>query len=419
MTSHDEQRLSDALRRQAASQDPHLLTLDDVTSRAGSIRRRRVAAGAVAAAAVVAIVVPTAMLATDRRTDSTPPPATSTPTATPTGGATPTAKDPVTPNGKPVRVAIDGDLPRGAAPAVPVVVQGMVIAPDGSKVDFGADVPYFAPVGDGYAAIVRQEGTDAGRFEVRGGDGSVLSSAPALVSGLAVTRDHSAVAYVGTDQKIHTWSASDGDLVFSDKLPDVILAGMANTQEGTCKEPVPEGPGCTVFFSKGAGGAGYAESHGITDDIPGWTKLNDVNDLVVAGQTKSLPEGSCNKVEDESAPRVIWQTCKASPIDLSPSNAYVTALPAYYEGLCCSTYSVYDVAAGAKVLDVEVRADADRMGYVPVMGWEDDGHVLAGAYTQGGWRLVRVGLDGTAELADVGELPSTDIGEVPVHLPVG
>ena len=47
MTSHDEQRLSDALRRQAEHQDPTLLTLDDVTSRARGIRRRRVGTRAI------------------------------------------------------------------------------------------------------------------------------------------------------------------------------------------------------------------------------------------------------------------------------------------------------------------------------------------------------------------------------------
>ncbi len=424
MTSHDEQRLSDALRRQAESADPHLLSLDDVTSRAGSIRRRRVASGIVAAAAVVAVVVPTAMIATDRATNSDPPVATNTPSPSITQDVTidPSPTDTVTPTGRLVTVPIGGDLPTGDAPQIPISIQNTVLTTDGTRVDFGQEVTYFAQVGDAYAAILRTEGTDEATFEVRTADGSVVTTAPANIDGaLAVTPDGTAVAYVGTDQRIHTWTDADGDLTFSEELRDIQLAGMTNAEAGTCKEPEPEGPGCTVVFSKGGqdGGAGYADSHGLEDDIPGFTKITDANDGVFAGQNRYFDEGSCNEVRLGVSGSALWKTCDASPITLSPSNEYVTALPGYYEGMCCSSYSVFDVAAGKKLLEITVQSDAENMGYIPVLGWEDDTHVLAMAFTGDEWRVVRVGLDGKAELAAVDDLPTTDLGEVPVRTPVG
>jgi hypothetical protein len=419
MTSHDEQRLSDALRRQAESTDPHLLTLDDVTGRARGIRRRRMAAGVVAAAAVVAVVVPTALVAADRDDRSTPDRfATQTPNAT--ASLDPTQTPTATPPRRAVEVPIGGDLSVGAAPAVPISIQGSVLTTAGQRIEFGDELTYFAQVGEAYAGIVRTSDTGEAEFQVRTADGEVVTKAPANVDGaLTVTPDRTAVAYVGTDQRIHTWTDSDNDLTFSAELPNIRLVGMTNAEPGTCKEPEPEGPGCTVVFARGEGGAGYATSHGIVDDIAGFTTVNDANDGVLAGQNRSTTEGSCNEVRLGFDGKALWKTCNASPINLSPGNEHVTALPAYFDGMCCSTYSVFDVAAGKKVLEVTVESNRQNPGYIPMMGWEDDTHLLAIAYTGKEWRVVRVGLDGSAEIADAGKLPTTDLGEVPVRTPVG
>jgi hypothetical protein len=420
MTSHDEQRLSDALRRQAATQDPHLLSLDDVTSRAGSIRRRRVATGIVAAAAVVAVVVPTALVAADNRDSSTPPPvATSTPTPSVTEDVAPdpSPTTPVTPARRHQDVSVLGDLPTGAAPRILVRVGSEALLPDGTRVKVGSDAVYAAYVGGSVVTVERSDGSDQAMFRVRSLDGKVAYENPADVDGaLSVTPDRTAAAYVGTDRRIHTWSPSDGDLTFSRPLADIQLGPMAGS--GSCKEQAPEGGGCMVLFSRGRGGAGYATSHGIVDDVPGFLGIDGSSGREYAGQTKSLPDGSCSEVRRSDTGRLTAATCDHTLGSFSPDGAYLSGGPAYLDGPCCVSRDVLDAADLSSVLTL-TSTGGNRSAYIAEMGWEDDSHVLATVFDGTAWRIVRVGLDGSAELADAGEMPAGDVGEVPVRLAAG
>ncbi len=85
MTPHEDDVLARALRGQVDGMTEAPLTFDDVTGRAGVIRRRRrlaVATGVVAA--VAAVVIPTAVLSGgDLNRSDEPPPGTSAPSASP------------------------------------------------------------------------------------------------------------------------------------------------------------------------------------------------------------------------------------------------------------------------------------------------------------------------------------------------
>ena len=421
MTSHDEQRLSDALRRQADSTDPHLLSLDDVTSRAGSIRRRRVATGVVAAAAVVAVVVPTAMIAAGNRDSSTPPPvATNTPSPSISQDVTidPSPTDPATPADKHQEVSVLGDLPTGAAPKILVRIGSEVLLPDGTRVKVGTDAVYAAYVGGSVVTVERSQGSDQAVFRVRSVDGKVSLEEPADVDGaLVVTPDRTAAAYLGTDKRIHSWSPSDGDLTFSQPLDGSVQLNAISGGGGSCKEQ-SDGGGCTVVFSRGEGSVGYASSHGIVDTIPGFIRMWDVGDRAYAGMTKSMNQGSCSEVRRLDNDRRIAETCDFTLGSFSPDGAYIVGGPAYLDGPCCTSYDVLDAANLKSLITLQARG-GNEISYVNEVGWEDDSHLLATVFDGKAWRVVRVGLDGSAELVDAGQMPTSDVGEVPVRLDVG
>jgi hypothetical protein len=420
MTSHDEQRLGDALRCRADSTEPHLLSFDDVTSRAGSIRRRRIATGVVAAAAVVAVVVPTAMVATGSTDRSDPGFATNTPTPAVTQDVTldPSPTDPVTPTGRHQDVSVLGDLPTGAAPKILVRIGSQVLLPDGTRVEVGSDAVHSALV-DGRVVTLERDGDGNGTFVVRDTSGSVEVQEPADIDGaLSVTPDRTAAAYVGTDGRIHTWSEADGDLTFSAPLKHVQLGPLLGSG-GSCKEQAPEGGGCTVFYSTADGHARYATSHGIDDQVPGFVMVNSAHEERLAGQTESLPAGSCSEIRRSMGTTSLLRTCDFLLETFSPDGLYVTGGPAYGDGLGPASVDVLDAATGKSLLTISAAGEPGVPSYIPQLGWEDDSHLLASVFDGKAWRLVRIGLDGSAELADAGPMPSGDVGEVPLRLDAG
>jgi hypothetical protein len=416
MTSHDEQRLSDALRRQAASADPTLLTLDDVTSRARGIRRRRAATGIVAAAAVAAIVVPTAMLATDRVNDSDQAPIANSPSVTATGTGDPTQSP--TERFVPTRhvdVSVVGDLPNGDAPRSGVLVGSEIVTADGARVPAAAGTLYFAQVGSSWVSVVRTD-SDQAVFQVRDADGDVQLESPANVDGaLTVTPDRTAAAYVDTDQRIHTWTESDGDRAMSGPIDGIRLGPM--TGSTTCGATADEE--CVVVFNRGVGGAGYAASTGASEEIPGFLNVRDAADRSYAGQTESFDEGSCSQIRRTDNGRTLLETCDYFLEEFSPDGLYISASPAYGDGPGPSTYDVLDAANGKSVLTLKAAVGGDRIAYMPQVTWEDDSHLLVVVFDGQEWRVVRVGLDGSAELADAGAMPSGDDGEIPVRIEIG
>ena len=112
--------LSRTLHRHAENMSSTPLAFDDVRGQATSIRRRRRLATGLGVAAAVAVIVPTAMFATSGN-DSSPQPASQTPTVVDTNTPSPTS----TPTMGADPHALDvTDLPTGAPPAIPVVTDG-------------------------------------------------------------------------------------------------------------------------------------------------------------------------------------------------------------------------------------------------------------------------------------------------------
>lgn len=415
MTSHDEQRLGDALRRRAEAQDPQPLSFDDVTARAGGIRRRRAATGiAAAVAAVAAVVVPTSAVVIARDDGSRTEIATATPNPTVTGGPTESPTDQVTPVTRQQDVPLLGDLPSGDAPRVAVLVGDEVLTPDGARVPVGADTVYAAYVG-GSVVTVERVAEEQGAFRVRDLDGTTVLDAPASIDGaLSVTPDRTAAAYVDPEGRIHTWTASDGDREMSGPIENIRLGPMTGSQ--TCGPTAAEE--CRVVFGRGTGGAGFASSTGASAEIPGFLTIDDSAGGLYAGQTESSLDGSCSQLRRVEDNREVAETCDHTFGSFSADGAFLVGGPPYLDGLCCAAYDVLDTGTLEPLLTLHVRGGAES-AYIAEVGWEDDSHVLATVFDGEEWRIVRVALDGTAELVDAGPLPSSDLGELPLRLDAG
>ncbi len=95
--------------------------------------------------------------------------------------------------------------------------------------------------------------------------------------------------------------------------------------------------------------------------------------------------------------RQLWRTCEHSLGDFAPDGAHLVGTDAYLDGSGRSTVALLDSATGDPVVtyDVDTRAGDLIADWV----WEDDEHLLLTVHSDGDWQVVRVGLDGTQEVA--------------------
>ena len=86
-----------------------------------------------------------------------------------------------------------------------------------------------------------------------------------------------------------------------------------------------------------------------------------------------------------------------------PDGAHISALPPYLSGIGASWAAIVDENG------TEVARYRPENGYVRSAVWEDDGHLLVTAYDWDAraWSVMRLGLDGSEELA-LGPSTATD-----------
>jgi hypothetical protein len=138
-----------------------------------------------------------------------------------------------------------------------------------------------------------------------------------------------------------------------------------------------------------------AVSHGLVDEIPGVMALGDVTrDGRMVAMTSIADEGSCWGLFRVWRPRPVWETCEHTLFDFSPSGERILAGPAYLDGFGHGNAAVLD-GDGNVVAQWHSRGQAAILHTV----WEDDDHVLALVLQDEQWAVLRLGVDGTAEIA--------------------
>ena len=160
-----------------------------------------------------------------------------------------------------------------------------------------------------------------------------------------------------------------------------------------------EGAGCSVYFSlsrKDVSLPFVASEHGIVDRVD--TKIVTLSDVSETGALIGIAgagDKSCGRYESEDTS---YQTCDHLPDSFSPDGSKIIAYPAAItEGPATDAITVLDSQTGKTRLTVRSPADSATIWQTV---WEDDSHVLA--YVNQGestWAIVRVGVDGKAELA--------------------
>lgn len=382
------------------------LTLGDVKGRAGAIRRTRRLAAAVGVVAVAALVVPVAVFAGNGldRTEgpgpaTTGPSATQSPTGTPTRAVDPNTPSPTaTPAGDLTTYSLNGDLAAGPPPAVPYLDGNVLVASDADPMGLPRRYDQFALLGGTvlgvYSDVAGDRLLESYTWEQGGFDAVGTTVAHGEVAGgIVVSDDGTTVAWATPDGAIETLWAGGGV-----RLADGLGAGItaeAVRGDGSCFEV--DG-GCQVFLD----GPAYddapraADSHGIVDLFaPGAVGAGDVSSTGLLALVNSVSDdGSCSGVYDEDARSYAWKTCDYSFLEFSPGGGHLLATAAYRDGFGLTYVTVLDTAGGEPV----VEFDIDR-GAILQAGWEDDEHLLAVTYDDAdGWRVLRLGLDGSRAL---------------------
>ena len=317
---------------------------------------------------------------------------------------------------EPAALTLTG-LERGEDPGIPYAVdldapfldgEYRVVLPGGDPAGFplpDGSIGEFAVTGDAVVLLRQTEGGVVAQVSDRAGtvleEEMFLASHSVLVSG-----DRTVGGWLRDDGTVHTLD-SDGthavDLAGITPGAEAVLVRKAETSP-SCQEEVPEGGGCIVYANRPGGGVDYTTSHGISERIAGLRALADVDDRGRLLGRLSRDPGCWGLLRP--AGREVWSTCEHRLDSFSPDTRHVLGVPgnARFEevrGVVVhdrrgAVVTTYDVPRGTSVSGVE---------------WEDDEHLLAVVRRGNRTAIVRVGLDGTLELAtDVGPAPSDASG---------
>lgn len=382
------------------------ISFEQVKGTAGRIRRRRAIAASAAVAAAVAIVVPAGIFGSNLLPQSSEnrDPATQGPTPTQT-------VDAVGDDVLDVR-----DLPTGPAPRLVWIGDGVLH--DGDR-ELRLDAAYEGVVklGDRYLATANDEGVFT--VDVLDSSGVATATYP-LSGGLATNAAGTIVAWMDAD---HTPRVLQEGLAEPLELPAAEgQFGYSNAvgvlgDDCTTDAETTEDGGCTVYFTaddtQGKRSTYASASHGTTAELavpPGHavTALSEDGRRITI--TEIRDDGTCSEaVSNDSA---AWSTCDYRGLAYSPDGSKLLAHDGYGSGLGDTRLAVLDAADGDPLIDL--KSTMESQAAIFGQTWEDDEHLLAVAYQDGQWSVVRFGLDGSREYA-VPPQPGEDV-ERPIFL---
>ena len=274
---------------------------------------------------------------------------------------------------------------------------------------------------------------------LRDRDGDVFAYSPdGPVSTTPIGKATGSLA-VNPERNLVAWIAPDGSptiLQEGEARPAVLLAqagvtaGDAVAVHGRDCFNGPEtveGAGCAVYFrARGETPQSFlASNHGFVEaigDAGAPVHLEDADETGEVGWTTlKADQTTCSTYRgretlDADTART-WKTCDHLPLAFSPDGKHLLATaPHGYEGLGASSLTILDRATGKPTLTLTNNARSQAA--ITDMVWEDDEHVLAVVVQKLDWGIVRVGLDGSVELADERIRPGKELESIPYRLAV-
>jgi hypothetical protein len=212
---------------------------------------------------------------------------------------------------------------------------------------------------------------------------------------LARTPDGAAVAWLARDRTTTVLGADGTSL----SLPMVEEAGEVGAVLGRGSCPATNADSrCTAYLNaEQAAEVFVASSDGVAAPLGGTLiRVSDVApDERLLGLVSVDDLGSCSAVVgDEPGP--LWETCDHTLTQFSPDGARILGTDAYLDGFGQRSVVFLDAADGTVLHQFLSRG---RGATVIQTAWEDAEHVLAVVYERGRWSIVRLGVDGSAELA--------------------
>jgi hypothetical protein len=327
-----------------------------------------------------------------------------TPDPTPTLEPTPTAPTPSASStgstGSPeaITVSLKGLKP-GATPGLAYLLHEgpawRLMLPGGGSVPVGRAYYDFAMTGG--SGFVGMRIGDASVVDVVDGSGSVTHTEKAIGYQLAVTPDGQMVGWVRPGGVPVDYEVATDEVLTGPKVQGgTDLAALAGKK--TCREAESEVNGCLWLVADGDQGTWGASSHGIVDQLPGLGTAADIDDDgYVVGISSTSDEGSCSVfIRAWRKPR--WETCDYRLRTFSPQGSRISATNAYADGLGDTQLAVL-----GRDGSVQQEFRAARGVTFMTARWEDEDHLLVVAYAQGksqnGWSILRLGVDGSAEVA--------------------
>jgi hypothetical protein len=352
-------------------------------------------------------------------TDETPSAAGSPDGGSPTGttAATPSStatEDPApteTPGGEVTALTTKG-LPQGEAPGIAVLVAGDPASPagtwtlrrsSGATVDLSVQRPFgFVPLGE--AMVVMEDDGDGAAALYVDGTGGEVTREDVLGYRLAVSANGAMVAWLAPDHRVHFMEQGREGVFDLPEVPGAVEMGALSGYD-TCFEAESDVGGCTAFVDVDEPRQAWlTSSHGIVDTAGPLLSVADTYEGRLVGLLSVTDEGSCGGLFKRLT-TAVWQTCDHTLQSFSPDGRLVLGTDAYLDGFGRRTVAFLDAPSG------DLRREFRSNGHGPTVlqtAWEDADHVLAVVFERGRWSVVRLGSDGSAEVA-LGPVDGVDL----------
>jgi len=155
-----------------------------------------------------------------------------------------------------------------------------------------------------------------------------------------------------------------------------------------------------------------AGTHQLADG--GYLVLKDLSESGLSiGLTHLSDFGSCSQLQGGGEFQG-FKTCRHQLTTFSPDGQLILAWPPYSDGLGSGEIAVIDLDGHSLF---ERHSTAQAQAVLTSAVWEDDRHVLATAFQDRQWSVVRIASDGSMEYA-VPPIPGQDLDN-PFVLPTG